>query len=85
MEDLKILKLPYSENYIQNRIDNFYREFLSHDHSHEYIEHLIATIHDYLLLIDNGESIELTQSIINIRQSIFWLHTWNSQDFDTQD
>jgi hypothetical protein len=85
MENLKILKLPYSENYIQNRIDNFYREFLSHDHSHEYVEQLIAAIHDYLLLIDSGESIELTQTIINLRQSIYWLNTHYSADFDIQD
>jgi len=82
MEDLKVLKLPYSENYIQNRVDRFYEEFLSHEQPIENLEQVLATIHDYLLLCDHGESSELSQSIINLRQSIYWIQTWNSNDFD---
>ena len=65
MDNLKVLKLPYTENYIQNRVDRFYEEFLSDEQSHQHIEQVLATIHDYLLLCDEGESVELTQSIIN--------------------
>jgi len=85
MNNLKVLKLPYSDNYMQNRVDRFYQEFLSSEQSHEHIEQILATIHDYLLLCDDGESIELTQSIINLRQSIYWVQTWTNDDFDMQE
>lgn len=81
-EDLKLLKLPYSENYMQNRIDRFYEEFLQVDHSISDIEQLLSTIHDYLLLLDSGESSELAMTIINLRQSIFWLQTWTSDEYE---
>ena len=82
-DDVKILKLPYSENYIQNRIDNFYMEFLSHEIDPDDIGKILATIHDYLILCDSGESHELSNTLINLRQSIFWLHTWNSNEFES--
>ena len=80
--ELKLLKLPYTENYIQNRIDRFYEEFLQHDQNPDDIERILATIHDYLLLCDVGESNELAQTIINLRQSIYWLNTWTNDDFE---
>ncbi len=81
-KDFKLLHLPHGQNYIQNRIDNFHREFLSHEHDPETVELLLSTIHDYLLLCDSGESQELAQTIINLRQSIYWLQTWTSEDFE---
>lgn len=82
-EDLKLLKLPYTENYIQNRIDRFYQEFLQHEIDLQDIEKILATIHDYLLLCDSGESQELCNTLINLRQSIFWLHVWSSDSFES--
>lgn len=77
---MKLLKLNYSENYIENRVNRFYEEFLSDEQSHEHIEKILCTIHDYLLLCDDGESAELMHAIINLRQSIFWVDQWAQFD-----
>jgi hypothetical protein len=81
-EEFKLYKLPHGENYIKNRIDRFYQEFLMQEHDAEDLEMILALIHDYLLLCDDG-SIELTQSVINLRQCIFWFNTWTSNDFES--
>lgn len=83
MEDLKLLKLPHTENYIQNRIDRFYEEFLQHDINPEDIERILATIHDYLLMCDSGDSMELSNALINLRQSIYWLSSWSYDEFES--
>ena len=82
MSDFKLLNLPYGENYIQNRIDRFYQEFLGHEINPEDIDRILATIHDYLLECDNGESQELYGSIVNLRQCIYWLQSWSAEEFD---
>jgi len=81
---MEVLTLPYSENYIENRINRFYEEFLSDEQSYEHLEKILAIVHDYLLLCNDGENTELYNAIINLRQAIFWIDQWTQVEVESE-
>lgn len=83
MGDLKVL--PFNGNYIQNRIDRFHQEFLSHPDATQDIEKLIGILAEYMGSIDQeSQSDFLYMSMVRLNEAVFWLHNHNSCNGDVQ-
>ena len=74
MENLKLLKLPVSENRIQNVIDRFHHDLTQDDDSLMHTQNMLAVIHDYLIsAYDTDDCHEMAQVVVNLQASILWL------------
>ena len=63
--------LPTNERYLKNRIERFGQEFLQAESTFEDIDNILDHIYEYLYLCDESEEMNFT--IMNLRQTIFWL------------
>ena len=80
MEDLKLIKLPISENRIQNVIDRFHGDLMADDDAIIHAQNMLAVIHDYIAIYDCEENHQVAQVLVNIQNSIMWLDYWNVDD-----
>ena len=75
----EITALPFTESYIQNRMDRFNQEFLQHQHAIKDVERLIGIITEYISDVhDDVQSDFLYMTIVKLNEAIFWIHNHNS-------
>ena len=66
---------PSNKRYLEMRIERFTEEFLNSEVTFDQLETVLSCVHDYLA--DCEDSPELGNTLINLRQSIFWLHEYS--------
>ena len=74
-----LVLLPFTKNYIQNRIDRFHKEFLQSPYEFDNIEQMLVVISDYMTQeLPNHQDEMLAMSLCRVNEAFFWLHSFNA-------
>jgi len=85
MKDFKLLKLPLSEDNIQNTIDRL-AKVLPEDETGDYVIQLLDILIDYFSSFPYNESVELNRAECRLCECRFWLEQFYSDgDIDDED
>lgn len=68
---------PTEKRYLALRIARFREEFLTNEATFDDIDDILHAVHDYMYQCEDCD--ELSNHLINLRQSIYWLHEFSER------
>lgn len=63
--------LEANDRYLELRVNRFAEEFLNSNTDYDHVDMILSCVYDYLYTCEGAE--EMYHTLINLRQSIFWL------------